>query len=269
MKNIVITTSDLHIGHTSIEDVVKMVREIAERVRREDLQVLALLVLGDIGESLMGIEQGLEALSSLSPVRICVPGNHDLYDSERLGSSRRRYQDLLPALGARHGYAWGIQDRPIIIDDTAIVTTTAWPRPERRIGQVDLDHKDVQAARDDLPDARWITQDLRGEQLSDEQLVLFRRALSAVPESVHRIIVGTHYPVLLGQNRRPVNAYTPWFLSPRFGDALGTWRETRPEAAVEVLSGHLHEHVDVMVDGVRARIIGSGYGQPGYTVVEV
>lgn len=269
MKNIIIATSDLHAGHTNIDDVVEMAREIDELVRREGFRILALLVLGDAGESLRDIEMALAALGDLADVRVYVPGNHDLYDSEKMGSSLRRYQEHLPALAARHGYAWGISDRPIIIEDTAIVTTTAWPRPETRIEQVDLDPREVQAVRGELPDGRWITRDLRDDALSDEQLRLFRQALVAVPKHVHRVIVATHYPVLHEQNSKPVNAFMPWFLSPRFGDNLLQWKKERPNIVVEVVSGHLHEHVDGTTDGVRARVIDSGYRRPGYLVVEV
>jgi predicted phosphohydrolase len=202
VKNIIIATSDLHVGHTNIDDVIGMTRAIEELVCREGLRVLALLVLGDIGESLKDIEMTLAVMGDLATVRVYVPGNHDLYDTERMGSSLCRYREHLPTLAARHGYAWGIQDRPIIIDDTAIITTSAWPRPETRIRQIDLDPREVQAARDELPDGRWITRDLRDDVLSDEQLRLFRQALAAVPKHVHRVIVATHYPIMIEQLRR-------------------------------------------------------------------
>lgn len=157
-KKVLIATSDLHLGHTEIEDIVAMVQEIKTVIEKEELSILALLLLGDIGESLKDIEMTLLALHDLAPVRVCVPGNHDVFDTERMGSSLHRYQALLPAVAVRHGYVWGIQDRPIIIDDTAIVTTTAWPRPETVIGRVELDQRDVRAARENLPDERWITQ---------------------------------------------------------------------------------------------------------------
>lgn len=269
MKNVVIATADLHVGHTAIEDVVEMAREIDELVHREGLRVLALLVLGDAGESLRDIEMTLVALGDLAAVRVYVPGNHDLFDTERMGSSLRRYRDLLPALAERNGYAWGVREKPFLVGDIVIVTTTAWPRPETIIAEVDLDRGDVLAAREDLPDARWITRDLRHDVVSNEQLHLFMQALSAVPRDVRKAIVATHYPVLLQQNSKPVSAYTPWFISPRFGDNLLQWKNERPNIVVEVVSGHLHEHVDVMTHGVRARVIDSGYRRPGYVVVEV
>lgn len=269
MKNIIIATSDLHIGHTTIDDVLEMTREIEELVCHEGLRGLALLVLGDIGESLKDIEMTLAVLGDLAPVKVFVPGNHDLFDTERMGSSLHRYREHLPSLATRHGYVWGIQDRPIIIDDIAIVTTTAWPRSETIIGLADLDPREVQAARDELPDGRWITRDLRDDAVSDEQLHLFMQALAAVPRDVRKAIVATHYPVLLEQNSKPVSAYTPWFISPRFGNSLLQWKNERPNIVVEVVSGHLHEHVDVTTDGVRARVIDSGYRRPGYVVVEV
>jgi len=269
MKNIIIATSDLHIGHTTIDDVLEMTREIDELVCREGLRVLALLVLGDIGESLKDIDQALDVMGGLSTMKVCVPGNHDLFDTERMGSSLRRYREHIPALADRNGYVWGVSGSPIIIDDTAIITTSAWPRPETRIRLLDLDPREVQAARGELPDGRWITEDLRDDVLSDEQLHLFMQALSAVPQDTRKVIIGTHYPVFSEQNRKPVNAYTPWFLSPRFGDALRIWRDTRPEVVVEVISGHLHEQADVVLDGFRLRVIDSGYGRPGYVIVEV
>lgn len=269
MKNVVIATADLHVGHTAIEDVVEMSREIEERVRREGLRVLALLVLGDVGESLRDIEMTLATLGDLAPVKVYVPGNHDLYDTERMGSSLRRYEELLPALTERCGYAWGISDEPLVVDDIAIVTTAAWPRPETIIGLVDLDRRDVLAAREDLPDAGWITSDLHDGKLSDEQLDLFTKALCAVPQDTRKIIIATHYPVLHEQNGKPVNAFTPWFLSLRFGKSLLRWKKDRPHMAIDVVSGHLHEQVDVTIDGVRTRVIDSGYRRPGYVIVEL
>lgn len=247
-----------------------MVEEIEMKVRHEDLQVLVLLVLGDVGESLAAIETSLEILHDLASVKVYVPGNHDLYDTERLRSSLRRYQDLLPALAERNGYVWGVRERPLIVDDVAIATTSAWPLPETRIGEVDLDMREVREAKCDLPDARWITSDLRDDAISDEQLVIFKRSLAAIPNNARKIIVATHYPIMIEQLRREVTAYTPWFISPRFGNALHRWRESRSgTTVVEVISGHLHEHADVVIDGTRARVIDSGYRRPGHVVVEI
>lgn len=151
-RRAVIATSDLHVGHTEIKDITAIVQEIKTMIDKEELCVLALLVLGDVGESMKDIEKTLLVLRDLAPVRVFLPGNHDLFDTEMIGSSLLRYEELLPALAERCGYAWGVSAQPLLLGDVAVVTTTAWPRTERLIGQVDLDHKDVQAAREDLPD---------------------------------------------------------------------------------------------------------------------
>jgi predicted phosphohydrolase len=268
-KTVIIATSDIHVGQTEIEDVVEMTLEIKKVVEEEELHVLALLVLGDLGESMKDIEKTLLALRVLAPVRVYVPGNHDLFDMERMGSSRRRYDELLPALAKRCEYVWGVSAQPLLLGDVAVVTTTAWPRPETSIAEVDLDPKQVMDAREELPDCKWITRDLRYDVVSNEQLQIFLQALAAVPKDDRKVIVATHYPIMIEQLQRDVDAYTPWFLSPRFGDALRTWSEARPELVVEVISGHLHEQADVVVNGLRLRVIDSGYRRPSYAVVEV
>lgn len=90
-----------------------------------------------------------------------------------------------------------------------------------------------------------------------------------MPKDARTVIVGTHYPIMIEQLWREVDAYTPRFLSPRFGDALSALRETLPDVVVEVISGHLHAHADVVFYGLRLRVIDSGYRRPGYTVIEV
>jgi len=84
-KTVIIATSDLHVGHTPIEDIIAMVQEIKQVIEKQVLEVSTLLVLGDVGESLAAIETVLGTLHDLAPVRIFLPRNHDLFDTEMIG----------------------------------------------------------------------------------------------------------------------------------------------------------------------------------------
>jgi hypothetical protein len=127
-----------------------------------------------------------------------------------------------------------------------------------------------EAHRSYLPDGHWITKDLDHRRMSDAQLALFQKALAGVPASAHRLIVGTHYPIFCEQlEATHAHPSIAWYVSPRFGVALQAFRASRPDLAVEVISGHQHRHVHVMSNGVPARGIQSGYRAPGCVLISV
>jgi metallophosphoesterase superfamily enzyme len=270
-RRVIVATSDLHADITNPVAIQAMRDEIQQRCAREGLDVAALLVLGDVGESLKGIEECLGILRELAPVRLFIPGNHDLFDTERIGSSVTRYEEILPRVVTEQGFSWGIGERPTMIDDvTAIVTTTAWPQPELTIGDVHLEAVAVREAHHYLPDDYWITKDLRHRALSDAQHALFEKALAAVPPDATRLIVGTHYPLFCEQlEKTDAHPSMAWYVSPRFGVTLRAFHERRPDVSLEVVSGHLHRAVRVDARGIPARVILSGYRAPGCVLIPV
>jgi len=281
-NRVLVATSDLHVGKTTLEQVLAMRAEIETGVARDGLIVEALLVLGDIGESLRDIELCLGALSGLAPVQAVVVGNHDLFDTERLGSSLTRYGNILPQRIAALGWIWG-EGAPIIVpgSSTAIVMTPAWRDPSRLPTGELVRLKDRTALLAELPDGKWITPDLRDDALADEQLKRFNNALGQVNPTCDHLVIASHFPMFqeLVRSDGPVTAADLFFYSPRFGEGLLNYlsqMNNRP-GKITAVSGHLHAPANFNISGplngnptaitLQALSIDSKYGQPGYTIL--
>ena len=222
------------------------------------------------------IRSGLDALHPLAPLRVFIPGNHDLFDSERMGSSLRRYRDHLPALVTEAGWEWG-DSRVHLIGgvQTRIVCTPAWRCPTR----LPSGERIPRALRDDLfrelPDAKWLT-GIDDEDLQAEQLRRFRANLADARHASHLVVV-SHYPVFAEQiglsSDQEASAVDMFHFSPQFGAALveALARYPRPPRAT-VVSGHTHSgrcatiHREAIA--LETLTVDSGYGRPGYCVVE-
>jgi len=283
-NRVLVATSDLHVGKTSLGQVVGMRAEIEARAVREGFFVEALLVLGDIGESLSDIELCLGALSGLAPVQAVIVGNHDLFDTERLGSSLTRYREILPRRIANLGWTWG-EDARIVIpgSSTAIVMTTAWRDPSRLPTGELVDRKERNALLAELPDGKWVTPDVRDHELADKQLKRFTTALGRVCPTCEHLVIASHFPMFqeLVRPDDSVTAADLFFYSPRFGENLvsNLSQAHNRLSKITAISGHIHAPANLILRRplntssaaitIQAHSIDSKYGQPGYVIVPV
>jgi predicted phosphohydrolase len=270
-------TSDLHVGKTTLAQVRALKDRVLGEIRSHDVEIAGLFLLGDLGESLAETESSLQVLADLAPLRAMIPGNHDLFDTERLGSSLKKYRVYLPALAAKQGYSWG-ENAPVIIEDTlAVVMTPAWPRPEFVPPGCQWTTREMREwKRQELPDGLWI-RDIDDESMAEEQLNRFQRNLAGLPDSVQRVIVACHtppFPELYAPEGKP-KPTDGYFISPCFGEVIRRFNAERPRPLVtDVVSGHLHQGRRVVLPSgtstvpIVAKVIASAYGKPDYVLLD-
>lgn len=266
----IVFASDLHLGITTVEAIKAFARSVGA------MAPSVLVLLGDIGEGPSEFERALSILSGMAPLQGLVLGNHDVW-AKRGWSSAELLERRLPEIAGEQGFE-PIEDRLWRLGDTAIIASMAWydysaidpcfataPLTEiaRRKGDFNND-----ALRIDWP---W--SDLEVAARCRES-VERRLAEAEADARIRRIIVATHVPIVEEQlTRKPADL--SWaFSNAYFGHLTLGASVLRSPKVVEIVSGHTHVGRSAIVPRpplapVRARVIGSAYGAPGWVLVEV
>ena len=114
-------TSDLHIDITAHNR--ELLPYLVEEIER--LSPDALILAGDIANTLSGWDFALEAFRRLGIMKFVVPGNHDIWIESkralrRAQDSTWKYDVALPASAARHGFHY-LPQHPVLIGDVWFV----------------------------------------------------------------------------------------------------------------------------------------------------
>ena len=198
-------TSDLHIDITSHNR--KLLPYLAEEIER--ISPDALVLAGDIANTLSDWDVALEAFQHLAFMKFIAPGNHDIWIEskralERGLDSTWKYNVGLPASAARHGFHY-LPHHPLIVGDLWFVGSLGWYdysfRDERLEGVVSThEYKQGAFGSDIWNDSRyaawlrepnssnWRTRKLR---LSDFQIcslmvASLQRDLEHVPSEIYK-----------------------------------------------------------------------------------
>ena len=266
----IVVTSDLHLGITKAEPIRALAAAIA--AEHPDLTVLA----GDLGEGLARIRECLALFASL-PGRVAVlAGNHDIWSFRDGPSSRRMWEEYLPAVVREAGMIW-LEDEIWRSGDLAVVGSLAWydysavdptippyapayfasEKPNRN-----MDGRYVDWPWSDLDVARRL-----GDGLCARLDALER------DETVRDVLVVTHVPLCERQMRRRPDDPRWGFGNAYFGNlTLGVRVLAYPKVR-RIVSGHTH----IAMSGVEARaglpdvpveVIPSDYHSPRYVMLK-
>ena len=270
-------TSDLHIDITTQNR--RLLPYLVEEIER--IAPDALVLAGDIANTLAGWGTALEAFQRLMIPKLIIPGNHDVWIEskralDRAQDSAWKYNVALSASAAHHGFHY-LPQHPLSVGDVWFVGSLGWYdyslRDERLEGVIHLDeYKRGIFGSDVWNDARfavwlrepnsndWRTRELR---LSDIEICArmvesLQCDLEQIPSEISKVAVALHTgPFLNCIQRKP----TPDFFdayegSIRLGEALSQYVTHR---SVTVIAGHRHKHLDIMESGVRVLRSPVGY----------
>ena len=261
-------TSDLHLPITSFARIAGLFHEVEEF--RPDAVVLA----GDIGESLLDIEAVLKLFQRIGCPVLVLAGNHDLWNHD--APSRQIWEELLPQLVESSGCHW-FESGAFTRDGVAVTGTIAW-----------YDYSGADPAVQAMPEtfARekgsfnndaflidWLWSDIEfAERVAQSFLATLDR-LESDPV-VHRIIVITHVPVLECQMTRRPHDRNWAFSNAYFGNLTLGEKILKRSKVCHVISGHTHvgrSGVVELLDGRRvvARVIDSEYRRPAWIGVSI
>jgi predicted phosphohydrolase len=257
-------TSDLHLPITSFARIAAMYHEIAEF--NPDAVVLA----GDIGESLLDIEAVLKLFRQIDRPVLVIAGNHDLWNRD--APSQQLWEELLPQLVDSCGCHW-LEAGVFTRDHVAVAGTIAW-----------YDYSGADPTIHALPetfarekgsfnnDAFLIDWPWSDIEFAARAAIPFLAMLDRLEKdpAVHRVIVVTHVPGLECQmTRRPHDR--DWaFSNAYFGNLTLGHKIVAHSKVTHVISGHTHVGQTGLLelpDGrhVRARVIESEYRRPAWT----
>jgi 3',5'-cyclic AMP phosphodiesterase CpdA len=262
-------TSDLHIDITAQNR--KLLPYLAEEIER--LSPDALVLAGDIANTLSGWDVALQAFQPLAIMKFIVPGNHDIWIEskralERAQDSTWKYNVGLPTSAARHGFHY-LPQRPLVVGDVWFVGSLGWYdysfRDERLEGIVSTREYEKGAFGSDIwNDSRyaawlrepnssnWRIRKLRLSNLQICSLILaaLQWDLEQIPSEITKIAVTLHTsPFLNCIERKDVpDFFDAYEGCTRLGEILGRCATRR---AVTVISGHRHKRLDITEHGVR------------------
>jgi 3',5'-cyclic AMP phosphodiesterase CpdA len=266
-------TSDLHYDVTGALTRPADVKHLADEMAaaRPDAVVIA----GDIGHPLSNFCACLDLFIGCCPVIAVLAGNHDVWRDEDHGS-RALLERELPAAVRDRGFAW-LPDAPVRLGGIAIAGSTAWydySAAEPELGKDDAFYADLKPQVSN--DAHWIDWAWTDVEVADGM----RRTLADQLERLERdrevesVVVVTHVPLFEEQLWRSPGEYT-WSVANAYFGSLRTGREVAGCGKVSaVVSGHTHLSVRALVrrpglPDLRAFVVGSDYGSPGWLMLEV
>jgi hypothetical protein len=257
-------TADLHLPITPASVIANLAREIAA------FEPDALVVAGDVGESMPDVERCLTILKDLvaCPVLV-IAGNHDLW--ARSAPSQRLWQERLPEAVERVGCTW-LEGKAFVRDGVAVAGTIAWYdysaadpsiQASPRTFAENKRYYNNDAVLIDWP---WSDPDFAAAVAAPFLETLDR--LESDP-AVKQTVVVTHVPLLeLQMCRRPHDR--DWGFSNAYFGNLTLGRQVLGRRKVtHVISGHTHVGREGLVraeDGreVAARVLPSAYGRPAW-----
>jgi 3',5'-cyclic AMP phosphodiesterase CpdA len=262
-------TSDLHIDITAHNR--KLLPYLADEIER--LSPDALVLAGDIANTLLGWEFALQAFGRLGIMKLIVPGNHDIWiESKRAFEKSRdstwKYNVALPASCARHGFHY-LPQHPLLAGDVWFVGSLGWYdysfRDERLEGSIGI--RDYERGAYELNiwnDSRyavWLRDPnssnwrirklrLRDSEICSLMVASLERDLERIPPDIAKVVVALHTSPFLSciERKRLPDFFDAYEGCTRVGEVLARCATRR---AVTVISGHRHKALNITEQGVR------------------
>lgn len=262
-------TSDLHIDITAHNR--ELLPYLVEEIER--LSPDALVLAGDIANTLSGWDVALEAFRRVGIMKFVVPGNHDIWIEskralKRAQDSTWKYDVALPASAGRHGFHY-LPQHPVLVGDVWFVGSLGWYdysfRDERLEGVISTREYERGAFGSDIWNdsryAAWLREPnssnwrIRKLRLSDPQIcslmvASLQRDLEQIPSEIAKVAVALHTSPFLSciERKQVPDFFDAYEGCTRVGEVLGRCATGR---AVTVISGHRHKPLNITEDGVR------------------
>ncbi len=264
----IIVISDIHRGLTPPETVEKVFAEIC------GLKPDAVAVAGDTGEPLNNFTRALDIISAMGIPAAIVPGNHDVWNRNKLIPSRELWETRLPEETTKRGLVY-LENESLLVDETAIVGTIAWydySAGDPKGGHTVEEYKERR--REFIGDALYVDWPWDDIEFCKRIETPFRKRLETAQadSDVKHILIVTHSPIFDEQIlRKPDDAKwtfsNAYFGNLTFGEIARGFDKVRT-----VVSGHTHAGMKgvVKVDGREINVVtlDSQYGAPEYVWVE-
>lgn len=258
-------TSDLHLPITEAASIADLARDV------EAFGPDALVVAGDVGESLADFRRCLELLKQFvsCPVWV-VAGNHDLW-VRQTGSSERLFTEELPLATVLAGCRW-LEGEAFVIGGVAVAGSIAWydysAADPAVTATVEQFAKNKQYYNMDALMVAWGWTDVEFAARVGTALTATLDRLEA-DAAVKRTVVVTHVPLLECQMCRKPGNHDWGFSNAYFGNlALGRAVLQRRKVT-HIVSGHTHierHGHERTSDGrlVEAHVLASDYRKPAW-----
>lgn len=258
-------TSDLHLPITKDDQVAALAREV--RSFAPD----ALVVAGDVGESLADFKRGLQLLREQVSAPIWVlAGNHDVW-ARPPHESRELWTKQVPATVRATGCQW-LEGTSFVLGDVAVAGTIAWydySAADPGVGATALKfaqqkmHYNADALRID-----WEWSDPEFAQAVSVPFLTHLDHLESDP-SVRRVVVATHVPLVEGQMHRDSGDAFWAFSNAYFGNLSLGHKVLERRKVSHIISGHTHRPRQCVVEragagAVEAHVLASDYEKPGW-----
>jgi hypothetical protein len=200
----------------------------------------AIVLAGDMGESLADIEAVLLSFAKLGPPVLVIAGNHDLW--ARDAPSQRLWESLLPQLVRDCGCVW-LEADSFVLGHVAVTGTIAWY--DYSAADATIHESPATFAREKIHfnnDARLINWPWSDPSFAERVAGPFLATLDRLQcdPTVSRIVVVTHVPVLECQMaRKPGDR--DWRCSNAYFGNLTLGRAIlKREKVSHIVSGHTH-----------------------------
>lgn len=262
-------TSDLHVDITVHNR--KLLPHLAEEFRR--LEPDAIVLAGDIANSLAGWEEALKQFEGIDVPKFIVPGNHDIWFESNKARKRGqdsfwKYQVALPESAARFGFHY-LPRQPLVLGDVGFAGSLGWydyTLRDRRLDAV-LSESDYERGQfsegewNDMRYAAWLSDPhskywrRRQLRINDAEVCAkmrgdLRRDLEQIAGQISKIVVVVHTaPVESALERGSVpDPFDAYEGSTEIGTLLKEFATKRKLVAI---CGHRHRPVDIEEDGIR------------------
>lgn len=263
-------TSDLHLPITKAEAVSALGREI------QAFGPQALIVAGDVGESLNDVQRGLQILREQVQCPIWVlAGNHDLWARPPY-DSRQLWLEQIPSAVRAAGCQW-LEGASFVLDGVAVAGTIAWydysaADPNVQASALEFAQQKFHYNADALRiDWEWSDPEF-AERVSSPFLAQLDR-LENDP-SVRRIVVMTHVPIVEEQMHREASDRRWAFSNAYFGNLTLGRKVLSYRKVSHIVSGHTHRGKASTVQRaegspILAYVVPSDYEKPDCVVLGV
>jgi 3',5'-cyclic AMP phosphodiesterase CpdA len=256
-------TADLHLPITADAVIIELAREIAA------YQPQALVVAGDVSESLTDFNRGLQLLREQVSVPIWVlAGNHDVW-ARPPHDSRQLWQEQLPKAVSAAGCHW-LESTSFGLSGVAVTGTIAWydysaADPSVKASRLEFAQQKFHYNADALRiDWEW-----SDPEFAERVCVPFLSQLDLLQSdpAVRRIVVATHMPLVEDQMHREAGDPRWAFSNAYFGNlSLGQKVLTRHKVS-HLISGHTHRGKQGRIErqdapAVEAHTLASDYEKP-------
>ena len=260
-------TADLHYGRNATGDAA--VHALAESLADRELD--ALVIAGDVAlADPRALIECLQLFSETAPLRMVLPGNHDLWTTGRGADSLAIRDRIFPEAVRLAGFH-NLDSTPLTVGDIGFAGSVGWydysfADPTLDIPRSCYEDK-VLPGVSRWNDGRFIRWDHTDESFTALTLEGLRDQFALLADAREIVVATHHLPFEALVRRRKIRA---WSFANAFMGSARTGEVILENPRVRLcVCGHSHIPADVEVGGVRAVNTGSNYRVKRAVICEV